>query len=82
MVVSSKTAKVGNQQSVSVPAHHVAVAAYGVYTRTFIGEFVRRARPGDGGQVNKKCPQLRHTNFAATFPLDEVGWVVKTFPVL
>jgi hypothetical protein len=80
-VVSAKTARVDNQQSVSVPPHNVAVGAYGVYTRTFSGEFVRRARAGDGGAVNKKCPQLRHTNFVATFPLDEVGWVVKTFPV-
>jgi hypothetical protein len=80
-VVSAKTARVDNQQSVSVPPHNVAVGAYGVYTRTFIGVFVRRARPGGGGEANKKCPQLRHTAFAATFPLDEVGWVVKTFPV-
>ena len=80
-VVSAKTAKVDNRQSVSVPPHHVAVGAYGVYTRRFIGNFVRRARPGERGPVNKKCPQLRFTQFVVTVPLDEVGWVVKTFPV-
>jgi len=80
-VVSAKTARVDNQQSVSVPPHNVAVGAYGVYTRTFAGLFVRRARPGDGGAINKRCPRLRNNHFSATFPLDEVGWVVKTFPV-
>lgn len=80
-VVSAKTAKVDNRQSVTVPPHQVAVGAYGVYTRRFIGNFVRRARPGEGGTVNKKCPRLRFTQFVVTVPLDEVGWVVKTFRV-
>jgi hypothetical protein len=80
-VLSSKTATINNMQSVTVPPHYVAVGAYGVYTRTFIGRFTRPAHRGERGHVNQKCPRLRSFQIVTTVPLDEVGWVIKTFPV-
>lgn len=80
-VVRSKTAGISNSQSVVVGPRRVAIGAYGVFKRRFVGYLVHPARQGQGGLRNKRCPRLRAVRVSVWAPLDEVGWVIRTLAI-